>query len=321
MEAEALEEQRIVNGVQVDELFVTIDNIKKAPVIAKFKFRANNKWIEGGHNRADVCWRHVYGNCFDFCSGVFQPTPERNQSISTFSVAHKKRQHRWLNRAPPSGNDGFYNAAFDKQAPDILVATNGKSVIQQTGGHTIAPFCLVLSLFRKDMYVHIFQSKVRFDRKSLNYFHPIYFLFILSILFSSCAPLASDYRREGFNFLQRSFESFKTTKDLNVTVVLKNVKIHIGSDRKHFPWDKASAYGSPVAGYATSGNEIFVFGKRLGGKIIVNQAILGHELNHLLNFQDPKVSNPDELDQLEICYINNPKGNTCEIKSQKNFRE
>ena len=182
MEAEALEEQRIVNGVQVDELFGTTDNIKKAPVIAKFKFRANNKWIEGGHNRADV----------------------------------------------------------------------------------------------------------------------LYFLFILSILFSSCAPLASDYRREGFNFLQRSFESFKTTKDLNVTVVLKNVKIHIVSDRKHFPWDKASAYGSPVAGYATSGNEIFVFGKRLGGKIIVNQAILGHELNHLLNFQDPKVANPDELDQLEI---------------------
>ena len=143
------------------------------------------------------------------------------------------------------------------------------------------------------------------------YFHPIYFLFILSVLATSCAPLASDYRREGFNFLQKSFESFKTAKDLNITVVLKNVKVQIVGDRKYFPWEKASAYGSPVAGYATSGNEIFVFGKRLGDKIIVNQAILGHELNHLLNFKDPKVANPDKLDQLEVCYINNSKGNTC----------
>lgn len=141
----------------------------------------------------------------------------------------------------------------------------------------------------------------------------IYFLFMLSILFTSCAPIASDYRREGFNFLQKSFESIQTAKDLKITIELKKVRIHIVGDRKYFPWEKASAYGSPVAGYATSGNEIFVFGKRLGDKIIVNQAILGHELNHLLNFKDPRVANPDELDQLEICYINNSNGNSCEI--------
>ena len=143
------------------------------------------------------------------------------------------------------------------------------------------------------------------------YFHPVYFLFILSVLATSCAPLASDYRREGFNFLQRSFESYETTNETNIVIELKNVRVHIVSDRKYFQWEKAAAYGSPVAGYATSGNEIFVFGKRLGGKIIVNQAILGHELNHLLNFKDPKVANPDELNQLEVCYLNNSKGNGC----------
>jgi len=48
-----------VNGVNVDELFGTIDAIKKAPVIAKFKFRAENEWIDGGHNRTTL--KNFYG--------------------------------------------------------------------------------------------------------------------------------------------------------------------------------------------------------------------------------------------------------------------
>jgi hypothetical protein len=46
-------------GVNVDELWGTIDAVKKAPVIAKFKFRANNQWIEGGHNRTTI--KDFYG--------------------------------------------------------------------------------------------------------------------------------------------------------------------------------------------------------------------------------------------------------------------
>jgi uncharacterized OsmC-like protein len=54
-----METPRTVNGVKVDELFGTIDAVKKAPVIAKFKFRANNQWIDGGHNRTTV--KNFYG--------------------------------------------------------------------------------------------------------------------------------------------------------------------------------------------------------------------------------------------------------------------
>ena len=46
-----MSEQKVINGVNVDELFGTINAVKDAPVIAKFKFRANNKWMGGGHNR------------------------------------------------------------------------------------------------------------------------------------------------------------------------------------------------------------------------------------------------------------------------------
>jgi uncharacterized OsmC-like protein len=58
MEA-AKEKQRMVNGVNVDGLFSTIDLIKGNPDIAKFKFRARNKWIDGTHCRATV--RDFYG--------------------------------------------------------------------------------------------------------------------------------------------------------------------------------------------------------------------------------------------------------------------
>ena len=43
-----------LNGVDVSRLFDTIDAIKGTPGIAKFKFRARNKWINGGHNRTTI---------------------------------------------------------------------------------------------------------------------------------------------------------------------------------------------------------------------------------------------------------------------------
>jgi len=45
---------KIVNGVNVTQLFETIDNIKKDPQIAKFNFRAKNKWIGGTENQTTV---------------------------------------------------------------------------------------------------------------------------------------------------------------------------------------------------------------------------------------------------------------------------
>ena len=50
---------RNINGVDVDQLFSTIDAIKENPRLAKFEFRANNQWINGGHNRTSV--KDFYG--------------------------------------------------------------------------------------------------------------------------------------------------------------------------------------------------------------------------------------------------------------------
>ena len=51
----------IVNGVNVDNLFTTIDAIKAAPSIAKFNFRVENRWEGGSHNRSTVNEFHGAG--------------------------------------------------------------------------------------------------------------------------------------------------------------------------------------------------------------------------------------------------------------------
>ncbi len=47
------------NGVDVEKLFETVEQIKKTPDLAVFKFRLNNKWLDCGHNRSTV--QNFYG--------------------------------------------------------------------------------------------------------------------------------------------------------------------------------------------------------------------------------------------------------------------
>ena len=56
--------QKMVNGVNVSQLFETIDNIKQQKKIAKFNFRAQNKWIDGTENHTTV--NEYYGACKTF---------------------------------------------------------------------------------------------------------------------------------------------------------------------------------------------------------------------------------------------------------------
>jgi hypothetical protein len=44
----------IRNGVDTDKMFATLDLIKAQPELAKFQFRATNRWIGGAHNRSTI---------------------------------------------------------------------------------------------------------------------------------------------------------------------------------------------------------------------------------------------------------------------------
>lgn len=55
----AVQEPRYVNGINVTQLFATIDLIRQTPQISEFKFRASNAWQGGSHSRATV--KDFYG--------------------------------------------------------------------------------------------------------------------------------------------------------------------------------------------------------------------------------------------------------------------
>lgn len=128
---------------------------------------------------------------------------------------------------------------------------------------------------------------------------------------TACTSFGTDYRQQGFKLTQKAFESYPETPSLYEVVELKNIRIYIVGNQDSFNWQYASAFGSPIKGYATKNNEIWVLGKKLNGKIIVNQVVLGHELNHLLNFENRGFANPDNLNHIEFCHYQNNQPKEC----------
>ena len=46
--------ETVRNGVDTQQLFGTLDAIKAEPSLARFQFRARNRWIDGAHNRTTI---------------------------------------------------------------------------------------------------------------------------------------------------------------------------------------------------------------------------------------------------------------------------
>lgn len=52
-------EKKMTNGVNVEELFKSIDALKGMPSLATFRFSLNNRWIDCGLNRSSI--KNFYG--------------------------------------------------------------------------------------------------------------------------------------------------------------------------------------------------------------------------------------------------------------------
>ena len=52
--APGIPSEKVVNGVDVEKLYETMGAIRQNPDIAKFNFRAQNRWISGGHNTTTI---------------------------------------------------------------------------------------------------------------------------------------------------------------------------------------------------------------------------------------------------------------------------
>jgi uncharacterized OsmC-like protein len=46
--------ESVRNGVDTEQLFGTLDAVKADPSLAKFQFRARNRWLDGAHNRTTI---------------------------------------------------------------------------------------------------------------------------------------------------------------------------------------------------------------------------------------------------------------------------
>ncbi|MCA9830305.1 MAG: OsmC family protein [Dehalococcoidia bacterium] len=51
--------QTVRNGISTEQMFGTLDAIKAQPAIAKFQFRATNRWMGGCHNQSFI--KDFYG--------------------------------------------------------------------------------------------------------------------------------------------------------------------------------------------------------------------------------------------------------------------
>jgi len=61
MEEIIMTQEKIINGIDVDQVFSTIELVKEKPEVAQFKFCATNQWIDGTHNQATI--KSFFGAC------------------------------------------------------------------------------------------------------------------------------------------------------------------------------------------------------------------------------------------------------------------
>jgi hypothetical protein len=128
-------------------------------------------------------------------------------------------------------------------------------------------------------------------------------LLLLFPLFWGCAPveIRLDYLQDGFDYTNMGYNTLPKSLPLNEKIELNNVKVHIvGSleayEKNRFREDEVGMNMDPQRK-----REIWVLGKELKGKIIINQLVLGHELKHLIHLKQPDVINPCKLEDFEAC--------------------
>lgn len=106
-----------------------------------------------------------------------------------------------------------------------------------------------------------------------------------TLLLCQCAPNTGSWRQEGFRNFYRHFDLSGDKLPYPVTVYLERVKIVIVDE---IPGEPA------INGLAWRSGKVMIKGRVWNGRIIVNQAVLGHEITHLLNFQNHLVMDPDK---------------------------
>lgn len=107
--------------------------------------------------------------------------------------------------------------------------------------------------------------------------------------------------QKGFDYYHIGYTYLPESLPLNETIVLRNLKVHIVGSLKKFEREKFRDDEKAPVDDPRRKHEIWVVGKKLKGKIIINQVVLGHELKHLMHLIRPEVVCPCRLETFEAC--------------------
>jgi hypothetical protein len=118
---------------------------------------------------------------------------------------------------------------------------------------------------------------------------------LLAALCSGCITIRSPgtvARMEGFDAQWRGFKSL-TSEPFGIHETEIRVKIIVVEDMTDMQ------YPGAVGTYSHPEGVIRIVGKKVKGKLILNPSVLGHEIQHALEYQDPYgvFINPDIMDR------------------------
>ncbi len=136
----------------------------------------------------------------------------------------------------------------------------------------------------------------------------LFLTLIIALLFSSCAPIEirGDYLQKGFDYTNLGYTSLPESSPMNETIIIENLRVIIVGSLDEYQHRRITQEKDDTAQPAKTIHDIWVIGKKLKGKIIINQVVLGHELKHLMNLIRPDVLCPADLETFEACIALHP---------------
>ena len=107
------------------------------------------------------------------------------------------------------------------------------------------------------------------------------------LMLMGCASQATVLRVEGFNAQWQGFRSLDG-EPFGIHEADINVRVIVVEDRADIGYNAAGTYSHPQG-------IIRIVGKKINGKIVTSPSVLGHEVQHALEYQGDGFVNPDRL--------------------------
>ena len=93
-------ENTVRNGVDTATLFATLDAVKANPEIAKFQFRATNRWVSGTHNQSTI--HGFYGAMQEMTHSTSTSSTPTTRPCSSAPTTGRHRSSSCCTPSPPA---------------------------------------------------------------------------------------------------------------------------------------------------------------------------------------------------------------------------